>query len=50
MRYCNHEIFSDGHCGEMSCVNYINKCLRHSHVQGQDDKACNHDKVVVRPV
>lgn len=29
-RYCIHDSYQAGHCAEMVCYNYINKCSHHS--------------------
>lgn len=29
-RHCGHKEYRDGHCGEMLCSNYVNKCPAHS--------------------
>lgn len=44
----NNSHFKDnwsGHCGEMSCPNYKEKCPKHQIAGGSDDATCNREKV-----
>lgn len=41
---CAHSHYSDGHCAEMPCSNYVNKCKRHS-TYGMPNEPCTLETV-----
>lgn len=43
-RRCPHPKYSDGHCAEMVCWNYVNRCPRHA-VSGRDYERCSREGV-----
>ncbi len=44
MKVCKHSAYSDGHCAEMTCPNYFNRCPKHSY-SGRVDAKCSLDKL-----
>jgi hypothetical protein len=40
---CVHVEHYKGHCGEMPCYNYIQKCPRHG-LYGEPTNPCNHER------
>lgn len=45
---CRHSRYHlDGHCAEMSCPNYVNRCPRHSQA-GRRDATCTREPYTIR--
>lgn len=41
---CKHSNYDKGHCAEMGCSNYINRCPRHAMAHHEEDR-CTREKV-----
>jgi len=41
MLSCRHANYADGHCAEMTCPRYVNRCARHASGNGRRDAACS---------
>jgi len=49
---CPHQTYSDNHCAEMVCWNYVNKCPKHA-PSGRDYYVCsrsNREAADARPL